>query len=196
MGDQTGDLSLVDLVRDYLRQKYNKPGNVYVGVVHRLDRPVSGVVLFARTSKSAARLSEQFRIRSVQKVYVAVVEGRVLPSKGVLIHRLHKDRSNNRVTVVSDTSPGQDCELEYERLDSFGRFTLIRIKPVTGRSHQIRVQLASQGWPIIGDKKYGSKIDVDGFIALHAESLTFAHPTTKETITLTSPAPETWDQFQ
>lgn len=196
MGDHTGEPTLVDAARDYLKQKYNKPGNVFVGVVHRLDRPVSGVVLFARTSKGASRLSEQFRVRSVEKTYMALVEGSVTPAEGVLEDRLCKDRARNVVSVVDDDDDGQDCVLAYRRLQKRGQLTLVEIRPETGRSHQIRVQLAGRGWAIAGDRKYGSKIHVDGFIALHASSLTFLHPTTRESMTVTSEIPAAWAQLQ
>lgn len=193
MGDRTGEPTLVDAARDYLRTKYHKPGNVFVGVVHRLDRPVSGVVLFARTSKSAARLSEQFRVRSIEKTYLALVEGVVSPPRGVLNDRLHKDRSRNVVTVVDDDEEeGQECELSYERLQQRGTFTLVKIMPQTGRSHQIRVQLAARGWPISGDTKYGATSRRSGAIALHAASLTFIHPTTRQPITVSCDVPSAW----
>lgn len=196
MGDSSGQPTLVDAAREYLKRKYNKPGNVFVGVVHRLDRPVSGVVLFARTSKGASRLSEQFRVRSVEKVYQAIVEGNVSPIEGVLQDRLVKDRSRNVVTVVDDEDDdGQDCVLAYRRLKKVGRLTLVEIRPQTGRSHQIRVQLSNHGWPIAGDKKYGSRIHLDGFIGLHASSLTFQHPTSKETMTVSAEPPQTWSQI-
>jgi 23S rRNA pseudouridine1911/1915/1917 synthase len=196
MGDSSGDPTLVDAARDYLRRKYNKPGNVFVGVVHRLDRPVSGVVLFARTSKGASRLSEQFRLRTVEKTYHALVEGNVSPPEGILRDRLVKDRARNVVAVVDeDDDDGQDCVLAYRRLRKSGRLTLVEIRPETGRSHQIRVQLSNHGWPIAGDKKYGSKIQVDGFIGLHAASLTFQHPTSKETITVSAEVPKAWSRL-
>ena len=195
MGDHTGELTLVETARDYLRKKYQKPGNVFVGVVHRLDRPVSGVVLFARTSKSASRLSEQFRNHSLEKKYLAIVEGAVAARHGELRDRLTKDRERNLVSVANEDPAAQECVLAFERLDRFGRFTLMEILPQTGRSHQIRVQLASRGWPIVGDRKYGSKTMVRGFIALHAQSLTFTHPTTKDLVTITSPQPAHWHEL-
>jgi 23S rRNA pseudouridine1911/1915/1917 synthase len=197
MGDSSGQPTLVDAARDYLRHKYNKPGNVFVGVVHRLDRPVSGVVLFARTSKGASRLSEQFRLRTVEKTYHALVEGSVSPASGILQDRLVKDRSRNVVAVAEDDDDdGQDCVLAYRRLKKFGRLTLVEIRPKTGRSHQIRVQLSSHGWPIAGDKKYGSRFHVDGFIGLHAASLTFQHPTSKESITVSVSPPSGWSRLE
>jgi 23S rRNA pseudouridine1911/1915/1917 synthase len=153
-------------------------------------------VLFARTSKGASRLSEQFRLRTVEKTYHALVEGNVSPPEGILRDRLVKDRARNVVAVVDeDDDDGQDCVLAYRRLRKSGRLTLVEIRPETGRSHQIRVQLSNHGWPIAGDKKYGSKIQVDGFIGLHAASLTFQHPTSKETITVSAEVPKAWSRL-
>jgi 23S rRNA pseudouridine1911/1915/1917 synthase len=197
MGDHTGEPTLVDAARQYLKHKYNKPGNVFVGVVHRLDRPVSGVVLFARTSKAASRLSEQFRVRSVEKTYLSLVEGRVSPAEGILEDRLAKDRVRNVVSVVDgDDDDGQDCVLGYRRLRKLGRLTLLEIRPQTGRSHQIRVQLASRGWSIAGDRKYGSKINIEGFIGLHASSLTFSHPVSQQPVTVSADLPAAWAAWE
>lgn len=197
MGDRTGEPTLVDAAREYLKRKYHKPGNVFVGVVHRLDRPVSGVVLFARTSKAAGRLSEQFRLRSVEKTYLALVEGTVAPAEGLLKDRLLKDRERNVVEVLdADDQGGQACVLSYRRLQRWGRLTLVEVRPQTGRSHQIRVQLAARGWPIVGDRKYGSKTSIAGFIGLHAASLTFQHPVSRQPVTVSADLPEAWSRLQ
>jgi 23S rRNA pseudouridine1911/1915/1917 synthase len=193
-GDRTGDISLLDLVRDYLKQKYRKPGNVFVGLAHRLDRPVSGVVLFARTSKAAARLSEQFREGTVLKLYRAVVEGTVAPAHGEFIDWLVKDTETNIVQSASAETPSaRASRLRFRVTKSSSGLTKLEITPETGRSHQIRVQLAVRGHPICGDRKYGSKRTLNGTIALHALQLTFDHPTRREPITVTAPEPATWD---
>lgn len=196
MGDRTGDVSAVDLAREYLRRKYDKPGNVFVGVVHRLDRPVSGVLLFARTSKAAARLSEQFRKHSIRKVYHCVVEGRPPKPSGELVDLLVKDETRNLTRVARGSEEdGRLSRLNYRCLKSVGSLSLLEIELLTGRSHQIRVQLSSRKWPICGDAKYGSKTKLDGWLALHAESLTFEHPTQREPITVTAPHPAEWQRF-
>jgi len=188
MGDRTGAPTLVEAAKAYLKEKYRKPGDVFLGVVHRLDRPVSGVVLFARTSKAAARLSEQFRERTIEKTYLAVVEGKVREPAGTLHHWLKKDHETNRVAVVSARTPGaQECLLDFRRLQSQGTKTLLEITPQTGRSHQIRVQLSAAGWPIAGDRKYGAQTHWPEGIALLAQRLMFLHQTRREPITVVAP---------
>ncbi|GIX04162.1 MAG: RNA pseudouridine synthase [Planctomycetaceae bacterium] len=193
MGDRTGEISLCDWCRDYLREKYQKPGAVFLGVVHRLDRPVSGVVLLARTSKAASRLCAQFRERTVSKCYWAVVEG-TPPLQGVLEDLLVKDRRQNRVRVRGTT--GQVARLTFRRVANDGKFSLLAIELITGRSHQIRVQLGSRHWPIVGDHKYGSRIAFQpGELALHARELGWGHPTRPEWICVRAPVPVRWRQF-
>ena len=198
-GDETGDPSLVDLVRVDLKARYQKPGNVYVGLVHRLDRPVSGVVLLAKTSKAAGRLSEQFRIGSVEKVYWAICEGAITEEAGEWTDALVKDAARNVVRVVPrDTSGSQEATLAFRVLGRRGDAQAwVELRPITGRSHQLRVQLAARGLPIVGDVKYGSRarleaLDGGGRIALHARSLTFSHPTRGEAIVLSAEAPADW----
>ncbi len=194
MGDVTGDRSLVEEAADYLRDKYQKPGNVFVGIVHRLDRPVSGVVLFARTSKAAGRLAEQFRTGSVEKVYHALVEGEV-PPEGTLIDWLLKEPETNTVRVVrgpgqqsgTERSQARHSVLTFRCLERQHRRALLEVRPVTGRSHQIRVQLAHAGFPILGDGKYGSKVAVEGCICLHAHQLIVDHPVKHVPLILTAP---------
>ncbi len=193
MGDRTADVSLIERARKYLKKKHRKPGNVFLGVVHRLDRPVSGVVLFARTSKAAARLTEQFRSGRVRKVYHALVEGNGLPAQGECIDWLLKDRERNIVRRVKAGTPGaKKCVLSFRRLAARGSKTLVEIVPQTGRSHQIRVQLAAMGHPIAGDRKYGARSSGRGTIALHAASLTFEHPVLGNSITLIAADPPEW----
>jgi 23S rRNA pseudouridine1911/1915/1917 synthase len=189
IGDRTGDRALVDFVRDDLRQRYRKLGNVYVGVVHRLDRPVAGVVLFARTSKAAGRLAEQFRRGGVRKVYQALVEGRVATAEGDLVDRLVKDRRTNIVRRTTKPGPqSRECALRFRRLKVLGDTTLLEIEPRTGRSHQIRVQLAAAGHPIVGDRKYGSTRAFSDGIALRAVRLVFEHPVRRVPVTVEAAA--------
>lgn len=196
MGDATGEQTLLDFAKDYIKRAYGKPGAVFLGVVHRLDRPVSGVVLFARTSKAAARLSEQFRERSVEKIYRAIVEGVPPERDTVLQDWLWKDPGRNVTQTVREGTPGaQQAALAIKRLETNDSRSLVEVKPVTGRSHQIRVQLASRGWPILGDAKYGSNVRLDGNIALHASSLTFRHPTKGEEVTVTADPPDGWSRL-
>jgi 23S rRNA pseudouridine1911/1915/1917 synthase len=197
-GDATGEPALVDMVREDLKERFHKPGNVYVGLVHRLDRPVSGVVLLAKTSKAAARLSEQFREGKVEKVYRAVVEGACREDEGEWEDTLRKDERRNVVEVVPAGTPGgKPARLAFRVVGRGARTTTIELRPTTGRGHQLRVQLAARGLPIVGDRKYGAAtglraLDGGPRIALHARSLTFNHPTRREPTTVSAPVPADW----
>lgn len=197
-GDATGESTALDLARAYLKERYAKPGNVFVGLVQRLDRPVSGVFLLARTSKAAARLSEQFRQGSVEKTYWALAEGSCPEEAGEWTDTLHKDAARNRVAVISPgTSGGQLASVAFRVLARERGRTLFELRPLTGRSHQLRVQLATRGMPIVGDRKYGAKstlLALDGRprVALHARRLTFIHPTRREAISVDAPVPADW----
>ena len=197
-GDATGEPSLLDWARASLKARFGKPGNVFVGLVHRLDRPTSGVVLLARTSKAASRLSAQFREGKVEKVYRAIVDGTLTEASGTWTDTLRKDEGRNVVEVVAEgTRGGRDAALSYRILAHRAGSTLIELRPATGRGHQLRVQLASRGLPISGDRKYGASttlIAVDGRprIALHACRLTFTHPTRPGAISVDAPEPADW----
>lgn len=196
-GDATGDRSVVDLAKDYIREKYAKPGNVYVGLIHRLDRPVSGVILLAKTSKAASRLSAQFHEHTVEKVYLAVIEGAPTEPSGQWSDVLVKDPRTNTVTVATRDEGGAHAVVEYRVLDGAGGFSLVELRPTTGRGHQLRVQLATRGLPIVGDRKYGAgsivKASDGGLrIALHALELGFSHPTRDERMILRSGRPPDW----
>ena len=197
-GDSSGDLCLVDWVGDYWKVKYQKPGNVFVGLIHRLDRPTSGVVLLTRTSKAASRLSEQFRTGAVAKTYLAICDGRVRESSGIWEDYLIKDSATNTVAVTrSETRGSQLARVGFEVVFQDGPKVGMILKPMTGRGHQLRVQLASRGLPIVGDAKYGSRVQLlaqDGLprIALHAAQLRFTHPTRGETCAVQAPLPSDW----
>ncbi len=183
--DQGGELSLLDEVKNLIKTRDEKPGNVFVGLLHRLDRPVGGVVLFAKTSKAASRLSEQFRAHKVEKIYWAVVSPSPTLGVGQVIQWLVKDATTNVVTPFDHEVPvSQKAELDYKVVKNVGDRSVVEIKPKTGRPHQIRVAMSSLGCPIVGDLKYGSNIKLDHDIALFAKSLSFNHPITKERITV------------
>jgi 23S rRNA pseudouridine1911/1915/1917 synthase len=180
-------------VKAYLKQRYHKPGNVFLGVVHRLDRAVSGVLLFARTSKAAGRLASQFRNATVHKLYWGVVEGTPFASSGQLHDWLLRDDAGARMRVVLPGTPtAKAALLEYASRATQGGFSWLELRPRTGRKHQIRVQLAKLGHPLLGDFRYGSRIAFGGAIALHARSLTFIHPVRNQPVTVSMSVPETW----
>lgn len=189
--DEGGELSLLDEVKRMIKDRDQKPGNVFVGLLHRLDRPVGGVVLFAKTSKAASRLSDQFRRHTIEKIYWALVENKTANSKlkteGEVIQWLVKDELANIVTAYNhEVSGGQRAELTYQVIEPRGETTLVEVKPKTGRPHQIRVAMSSLGCPIVGDLKYGATLRLHHDIALFARSLSFDHPITKERITVTA----------
>lgn len=180
--DKTDDIDMLTLVKNYIKEKYNKPGEVYIGLVHRLDRPVGGIMIFARTSKAASRLSEQIRNKTFSKKYLAVVDGKLEPSKGTLEDYLYKDERNNVSKVVSkEKKNAKLAVLDYEVLnyDDKRDLSLIKINLHTGRHHQIRVQMANSGHSIFGDQKYGTRGKLKQ-IRLWAYEIEFEHPTTKE----------------
>ncbi len=189
--DISGDINLLDLCREYIREKYQKKGNVFIGMVHRLDRPVSGVIVFARTSKAASRLSEQFRNGTIDKGYLAVVDG-LLAGSRTLVHYLV--RTGAVTHAFDEPMPGaQRAELIYRSLAVSGRTSLIEIDLLTGRKHQIRAQLAKIGHPVFGDRAYGSlsMISTDR-IGLMCRTLAFSHPTRDERLTFTAEPPDWW----
>ena len=190
---QGEDETLDRLVKEYLKDKYKKPGKVFLGIVHRLDKPVSGVILFARTSKAAARLSEQFREGSIEKVYWTIVEGQVQRDAGTLEDWLRKNQETHRVDVLEPHAEGaRQSLLHYQKRGQHGDMTWLEVRPQTGRTHQLRVQLAHHGHPIYGDARYGSVATFGNAIALHARALTFLHPVRYEPITLTADLPGQW----
>lgn len=198
-GDKTGDKPLCDIVKEYLKEKYNKPGNVFCGVVHRLDRPVSGVVVFAKTSKALARLNDMFREKDVQKTYWAIVASRPPHDKAVLENYLVRNEKMNKSFAYNREVPSSKrAVLDYELIAHSERYFLLEVHLHTGRHHQIRCQLAKMGCPIKGDLKYGAKrSNPDGSISLHARSVRFIHPVSKQEIYVEAPVPQDrlWQSF-
>lgn len=190
-GDITGDRPLSEVVKIYIKKKYEKPGAVYLGVVHRLDRPTSGVVIFARTSKALARLNKTLATRQAQKTYWAVVRNRPKEEQAQLIHWLRKNpRQNKSYVVKQEARDSKKAELNYRLIKKLDHYYLLEIELKTGRHHQIRAQLAEIGCPIKGDLKYGAeRSNKDGSIHLHARSLTFEHPVRKEELAIVAPPP-------
>jgi 23S rRNA pseudouridine1911/1915/1917 synthase len=198
-GDKTGDEPMSDGIKRYLKEKYEKPGEVFLGTVHRLDRPVSGIVLFARTSKALSRLNEMFRGKEIQKTYWAVVKNKPAKDTGLLVHYLKKNEAKNMSKAFDKEQPGTlKSELEYRILFSADNYHLLEVKPHTGRHHQIRVQLASMGCPIKGDLKYGfNRSNENGSIHLHARQVDFIHPVKQEPIRIQADPPDDplWNFF-
>lgn len=180
--DNTNDIDLITMLKDYRKKNENKPGEAYLGLVHRLDRPVGGIMVFAKTSKAASRLSNQIRTNTFHKTYLAVIQG-VIPKEGVFEDYLVKNEKEN-ISYVTSKEKGKYSKLEYKLLNTKDNLSLVRINLITGRSHQIRVQFSSRNHPLIGDSKYGDNPN-NISIALYAESITFNHPTTKEKLTFT-----------
>jgi 23S rRNA pseudouridine1911/1915/1917 synthase len=199
MGTPGGRATLLTLAKRYVKERYRKPGNVYLGVMSRLDAPVSGVVLLARTSKAARRLTEQFRGREVEKTYWAAVEGEIYPPEGRLCDWVGQDERHRRMHIVGQTLPGaQQALLSYRLLKTYnlgGKVSLLEVHLETGRKHQIRLQLAHHGHPIVGDRKYGSRGPFPSGIALHARRLAVRHPTSGETLQFEAPLPDAWRCF-
>lgn len=200
-GDATGDSPLADKVANYLKVKYNKPGNVFVGVTHRLDRPVSGVMIFAKTSKALARMNQLFKEKAeLDKIYWAIVEKRPDVPQGKLVNYLRKDEAKNKSFVCDKNTPNaKEAQLEYKLIDESDKYFLLEVKLLTGRHHQIRVQLANIGCIIKGDLKYGAKrSNPDGGICLHARRISFIHPVSKKEVTIVAPVPNSslWKFFE
>ncbi len=197
-GDKTGDLPLSEVVKEYIAEKYDKPGKVFLGVVHRLDRPTSGAVVFARTSKALERMNRKLKDREVEKTYWALVEGHPTLERGTLEHYLKKNPKNNKSTAYKRADEGtKRAVLHYRALSHLDRYTLLEIGLETGRHHQIRCQLSSMGHPIKGDLKYGAKrSNKDGSIHLHARSIAFEHPVGRSPLKIVSPLPTDplWDR--
>ena len=191
-GDKTGDTPLSELVKNYIKEKYHKPGNVFLGVVHRLDRPVAGLVVFAKTSKALTRLNDMFRKGEVHKTYWALTQNKPANMEGTLTHWLVRNEKQNKSYAYDREVPhSKKSVLEYKEIGRTDRYTLLEVKLLTGRHHQIRCQLAHMGCPIKGDLKYGAKrSNPDGSISLHARALTLLHPVKKEPLSLTAPLPE------
>jgi 23S rRNA pseudouridine1911/1915/1917 synthase len=190
-GDKTGDIPLSDIVKEYIKDKYNKPGNVFLGVVHRLDRPTSGVIIFARTSKALERLNKMLREKSIQKTYWAVVKNQPKKKNDTLVNYLKKNPKNNKSTAYNKEIEGsKKAILHYKTIKQLDNYSLLEIDLETGRHHQIRCQLSNIGSPIKGDLKYGfNRSNKDGSIHLHARKIQFTHPVSKEELKLIAPTP-------
>lgn len=199
-GDKTGDTPLSETVKLYLKEKYNKPGNVFIGVTHRLDRPVSGLVVFAKTSKALSRLNEMFRLNQVKKTYWAIVKERPEAEEGELVHYMvRNEKQNKSYAYTKETKDSKKAVLNYKVIGRSANYYLLEVDLKTGRHHQIRCQLAKMGCPIKGDLKYGfARSNPDGSICLHARKISFVHPVSKELIEIKAPLPagNLWKAFE
>lgn len=191
-GDKTGDASLLDLIKDFIKKRDNKPGNVFLGLVHRIDRPTSGLVIYAKTSKALSRLTQMVKNREIKKTYWAVVAKEMIPQSQRLVHYLQKNEKTNKATVfIKPTENAKESILNYQIIKTLDNFQLLEIDLETGRHHQIRAQLSKIGVPIKGDLKYGAaRSNPDGGIHLHARKLAFIHPVTKENLEVVAPVPQ------
>ena len=191
-GDKTGDKPLSEVVKEYIKEKYNKPGEVFLGVVHRLDRPTTGIVVFARTSKALTRLNELFKNRETQKTYWAIVKNKPQKPEDKLVHFLKRNEKNNTSKAhINEVQESKIASLDYRIIKELTHYFALEINLHTGRHHQIRAQLSAIGSPIKGDLKYGfDRSNPDGGIHLHARQLVFVHPVSKENIIIIAPAPE------
>ena len=199
-GDDTNDKDMVNLLKQYIKEKYNKPGNVFIGLVHRLDRPVGGVMVFAKTSKAASRLSDQIRNKTFKKTYRAVIHGTMDKEESILKDYLYKNKKTNMVSVVNKNhKEAKNAELSYKTLDTKNRLSLVQIDLKTGRPHQIRVQFSSRKHPLFGDQRYGQDVNKVGQqISLWSYKIEIQHPTTKEKMEFICEPPKEypWNTFK
>lgn len=205
-GDRTGDKNLMDMVKDYLKKKYKKPGNVFLGLVHRLDKPVAGIVLFGKTSKGASRLSEQFRNHTIQKTYYGIVVGKPKEERGVIKEQVNKisffaegftnKTDQELLDEIKKATKTRTAELEYQMIKKNDKYSLLKIMPKTGRFHQIRIQMANMGCPILGDEKYSNQKPLpDKNIALSATAISFKTATDDKVVNLEIPLPKSWNKY-
>ena len=198
--DESGDIDMLTLLKENIKKRYNKPGNVFLGLVHRLDRPAGGVMIFAKTSKAASRLSEQVRTRNIKKTYFAVIHGKPEKASRTLKDYLLKDNKTNTVSIVNkDLNGAKEAILDYTLIETKGGLSLVKVNLQTGRPHQIRVQFAGIGHPLFGDQRYGSQVNKPGQqIALWSHEIGFEHPVSKEALVFRS-VPEKiypWNEFK
>ena len=192
--DATGDMDMLTLIKAYLKEKYQKPGNVYLGLVHRLDRPVGGIMVFAKTSKAAARLSKQVQKHELEKQYYAIICGKMNNKKGEFCDYLKKLPNGNTIVVSSGDPEGKEAKLSYQVVKENGNYSLVRIQLLTGRHHQIRVQFASRSYPLLGDRRYGGVLAEQ--LSLYSYHLAFFHPISKEKLVFErEPYGEVWNPF-